>query len=436
LEGRQPYRELTAASLIGGVLVGIVLNVGIVFAGMQIGFTIVGSTVGAILGFGFLRGVLRKGSILEVNVFQTVASSVNIVNAGIIFTVPVLFLLGRQQEIDYSLLLLATISGSLLGVVMIIPLRKQIIEYERLRFPSAVGVAAILKSPGAGKRKAALLLVAVAVSAALTALALDWSTMRPLDLWLFELDLTLEEGEAPATLLPASIPLGEAIGFPAGFRLVLAMSLLTFGAGYLAGRPGLVVLYGTLLNYWFLIPATVSLGWLPPLEEPLTLDVWGRSEEAYAGFGAFAEIFRKYTSSLVGIGMILGGAIAGVFIALPALKAAFASLRGGARSGSGRMEEVPFRVLGICFALGLVGLLFAAKATAGDALGLAPILLAVLASIVWMWLAGLVVAQTTGRTDWSPLSGLALLAVAIAMGILGTSDDAILPAVTIGAIAS
>ena len=54
------------------------------------------------LGFGILRGILRRGSILEVNVFQTVASSVNMVNAGVIFTVPVLFLLGLQDRIDYA----------------------------------------------------------------------------------------------------------------------------------------------------------------------------------------------------------------------------------------------------------------------------------------------------------------------------------------------
>ncbi|HRV79938.1 MAG TPA: OPT/YSL family transporter, partial [Planctomycetota bacterium] len=100
----RPYRELTPASMIGGILVGALLNMGIVFAGLQIGFTIVGSAVGAILGFGLLRGVLRKGSILEVNIFQTIASSVNTVNAGVIFTVPVLFLLGfRKEGVEFAL---------------------------------------------------------------------------------------------------------------------------------------------------------------------------------------------------------------------------------------------------------------------------------------------------------------------------------------------
>ena len=161
---RAPYRELTPASLSGGILVGALMNMGICYAGLQIGFTIVGSTVAAVLGFGILRGVLRKGSILEVNIFQTVASSVNVVNAGVIFTIPVLFLLGFEENISWPPLIAASVAGSLLGVVMIIPLRKQIIEFERLRFPEGVAVATILKSPGAGVTKSMLLLAGIAIS--------------------------------------------------------------------------------------------------------------------------------------------------------------------------------------------------------------------------------------------------------------------------------
>jgi len=164
------YRELTPAAMIGGILVGLVLNMGIVFAGLQIGFTIVGSTVGAIVGFGVLRGVMRKGSILEVNIFQTIASSVNTVNAGIIFTIPVLFLLERNGAIlsestNWGAVVLAGVAGSLLGVVMIIPLRRQIIDLERLRFPSAIAVGTILRSPGAGIEKARLLGFGIVVAA-------------------------------------------------------------------------------------------------------------------------------------------------------------------------------------------------------------------------------------------------------------------------------
>ena len=393
------YRELTVASVVGGVLFGAILNMGICFAGLQIGFTIVGSTVAAIIGFGLLRGILRRGSILEVNIFQTVASSVNTVNAGVIFTVPVLFLLGMQDRIDYTALVLAASAGSLLGVVMIIPLRKQIIDYERLRFPEGVAVATILKAPGAGVHKAILLASGIGVAVVVQGLA-TWEVM------------------------PGSLPVGSWLGIPAGIRLVLAVSLLSFGAGYLAGRPGLVVLYGTLLNFWVLIPFCIALGWVPAGFGDFEI-----SSRDYLRADAFAGEFRNFTSNKVGIGMILGGAIAGILVALPALRTAFASLRSAGVGGT--REEMPMSVLGVGMVVGLAILLVTTKLAGGDEMGWGTVLVATAVAAVWLWVAGLVVAQTTGRTDWSPLSGLALIAIVIMLGIMG--DASIVPAVTVGA---
>ena len=413
----RPYRELTLPSVIIGVLVGALLNMGICYAGLQIGFTIVGSAVAAVLGFGLLRGLLRRltedaGSILEVNIFQTVASSVNTVNAGIIFTVPVLFLLGMEEEIEYSSLILAAVAGSLLGVVMIIPLRKQIIEYERLRFPEGTAVAAILKSPGAGTRKAVLLFGALAFSAIISGLTKVWRNQQT-------------AAEAIDPLIPESLHVGEWLSMPAGFSFTFAVSLLSLGAGYLAGRPGLVVLYGTLLNYWVLVPIAILLGWVPPLFTDFELfsDDYGRAEE-------FIGAFAHFTSRHVGIGMILGGAIAGILVALPALKAALGSLRG---TGGGRREEVPMQVINVGTGVGLLLLLLAAKLSGGQSVGWMTAVFVTVAGGAWLWLAGLVVAQTTGRTDWSPLSGLALIAIAIMMGIMGTGREFVIPAVTVGA---
>lgn len=418
----KPYRELTPAALIGGILVGALLNMGIVYAGLQIGFTIVGSTVAAVIGFGVLRGLLGKGSILEVNIFQTVASSVNTVNAGIIFTVPVLFLLGFEQDINYSALMLAAIAGSLLGVVMIIPLRKQIIEYERLRFPEGVAVATILKSPGAGMEKARLLIAGVAISGSVAV-------------------------GTHSELLPDYFNLGQVLGLPGAFTLIFAVSLLSLGAGYLAGRGGLVVLYGTILNYWVLVPIAVLLGWVPESfgginfldfvhddYKPAADAVLAEGETLPAGLAYasnFLGEFATFTSRHVGIGMILGGAIAGILLAAPALKSALASLRSGGQTG--RREEVPISVLNGGLALGMIMLVIATKLAGGEHLGWGKVFAVAVAGGVWLWLAGLVVAQTTGRTDWSPLSGLALIAIAIMMGIMGTDSVYVVPAVTVGA---
>jgi len=163
------YREATASAILFAIVIGLVMNAAITYAGLKIGFTMGGSAIAAVLGFGVLRGVLRRGSILETNMAQTCASAVNTPNACIIFTVPVLFLLGlplATDSADFWLITLAAVGGAILGTAFIIPLRKQMIEIDRLRFPTGMGVAAILKSPGAGPRKALVLLGGVVAGAA------------------------------------------------------------------------------------------------------------------------------------------------------------------------------------------------------------------------------------------------------------------------------
>jgi uncharacterized oligopeptide transporter (OPT) family protein len=162
------YREVTVSAIIFAILIGIVMNAAITYAGLKIGFTIGGSAIAAVLGFGVLRGILRKGSILETNIAQTIASAVNTSNSGVIFTVPVLFLLGYQITMgdrDFWTITVACVAGALLGTVFIIPLRKQMLDIERLRFPSPTGVATILKSPGAGPAKAVVLLAGCVLGA-------------------------------------------------------------------------------------------------------------------------------------------------------------------------------------------------------------------------------------------------------------------------------
>ncbi len=167
--GVKPYREVTVAAIVLGLIIGLVMNASITYAGLKIGFTIVGSAIAAVLGFGILK-IFRAGTIVETNITQTVASGVNTANSGVIFTFPVLFLLGFTIDwstLDFWLIALAGVAGAILGCAFIIPLRKQMIDIDRLRFPSAVGVATILKSPGAGLKKAIVLLAGIAIGAAI-----------------------------------------------------------------------------------------------------------------------------------------------------------------------------------------------------------------------------------------------------------------------------
>ena len=87
-----PYRELTIASAVFGVLLGALLTAAFTYVALKLGFTLSGSTVAAILGFAVLRGAMGKGSIIENNINQTVASGINNASPGVAFTLPALFL--------------------------------------------------------------------------------------------------------------------------------------------------------------------------------------------------------------------------------------------------------------------------------------------------------------------------------------------------------
>ena len=89
---RGPYPEFTWTAILVGWGIGALIAVSISYAALILGFSIEGSELAAILGWGILRGVLRRTSIVENNINQTIASAVNGASSGIMFTVPALFL--------------------------------------------------------------------------------------------------------------------------------------------------------------------------------------------------------------------------------------------------------------------------------------------------------------------------------------------------------
>ena len=90
---RGPYPELTWPAVIVGWFLGTIIAVSIGYASLILGFSIEGSELAAILGWGILRGLLRRTSIVENNINQTIASAVNGASAGMMFSIPALFIL-------------------------------------------------------------------------------------------------------------------------------------------------------------------------------------------------------------------------------------------------------------------------------------------------------------------------------------------------------
>ncbi|GER06003.1 hypothetical protein JCM17843_03130 [Kordiimonadales bacterium JCM 17843] len=110
------YPELSWHAVIVGWFLGVIIAASIGYASLKLGFSIEGSELAAILGFGILRGLLGRRSIVENNVTQTVASAVNGASSGMMFSVPAIFILGQGSEFDPVLLTFGCIAGAFLGI--------------------------------------------------------------------------------------------------------------------------------------------------------------------------------------------------------------------------------------------------------------------------------------------------------------------------------
>ena len=389
-----PYPELTWHALIVGYILGALLALSMGYAALILGFSIEGSELAAILGFGILRGLLRRYSIVENNITQTVASAVNGASSGMMFSVPALFILGEPGFNPY-LLTFGCIAGAFLGIAFIIPLRKQMIDYERLTYPGGVAVATILKSPGAGIRKAVLLLGAAGVSALLH----FWSQSSGV----------------------SNLNVGASLAMPEYLNGIWYLSLLTVGTGFIAGRGGVAFIIGGFACYWFLAPMLSVMGDLP-------LDSLG-------AVVTNPEVLRLSLFRPVGIGMLIGGAVTGVIMAFPLILSAVRSMQNAAKARSAvSRDEMPIKLLymaigGAVIVLCLIAISSAEQVGIGRGLAMAAL------GTLWIWVAGVILSECIGRTNWSPLSGMTLIGVTLLIFVASGLDrsNAIIAAVTVGA---
>ena len=387
----RPYPELSLVAVVLGTLQGVTMTAAFVYIALKLGFGLTGSTVAAILGFLALRGGLGRKSIIENNINQTVASGINTASAGVVFTLPALMLLSVDdptlRDFPIGPLMPSAVAGRLMGIVLIIPLRTQMVEVERLRFPSGTAVATLLRSPGEGKAQGQLLVAGALFAALLTVLV-------------------------NLGLAPEDLDLGGPLGLPLWLPFALYISAANFGAGLLSGKGGIPFALGGILAWWMVAPVSVTLGWIP-----IPTGVEGVAAEQLLADESYSQMMRP-----LGIGLLIGGALAGVVAAAPAVTGALRSLSAAAataaQAGGPRADEVPIKWLG-GGAVAAFTLLYLGSWLATPELGPAYALLIAIVGAAWLALAGIIVAQATGATDISPLSGLALIAVTLMFFLTG-----------------
>lgn len=139
--------EFTFKALFLSIILVILMTAANAYIGLYAGLTVSASIPAAVISMAILRGVLRKGTVLENNIVQTITSAGESIAAGVIFTVPALVIVGAWESFRFWPTVLITLSGGLLGVIFAIPLRRAlIVEEEELIYPEGVACAEVIKA--------------------------------------------------------------------------------------------------------------------------------------------------------------------------------------------------------------------------------------------------------------------------------------------------
>ena len=293
-------KELTLTALLLGVVLAVVFGAANAYLGLRVGLTVSASVPAAVVSMAVLRFVLRRDSILENNMVQTIGSAGESLAAGAIFTLPALYLWAEERPADFSapellFVTLIALSGGLLGVLLMVPLRRPlIVEDKSLTYPEGVACADVLKAGEAGAQHARNVFVGLGAGAAVKAVTggLKW---------------------IPESFLWPVRGVCGAIGFDVSPALL--------GVGYIVGPRVSTLLFGGALFGWMVL--------LPILAVvlPDAGSVWD-AQSAKA-------IWKNYVR-YVGVGAIAMGGFLSLMRSLPVFIQAFKPLkgRGGRESGA------------------------------------------------------------------------------------------------------
>lgn len=240
--------QFTWRAVIAGCLIGSVVAMMNAYVGLRIGWSFGGSLIAAIMSFALftMLGPKKPFGVLETNISQTAGSAAGSMTsaAGLLAAIPALAMLG--QEFSFLQLVVWAFSVAYLGVCFAVPLRRQMIVADKLRFPTGTATAetivAMNDSGGDAVRKARVLMLNAAIAGAFTFAMYFFSVI-----------------EKPLNAIPVF-----AGSFAATWGLTLLVSPVMLGAGILIGpRVAGSLFAGALVAWGFLGPYVKAQGWAP-----------------------------------------------------------------------------------------------------------------------------------------------------------------------------
>ena len=146
-------KELTLRVVVLGLLLAVVMGAANVYVGLRAGMTVSASIPAAVMAMLLFKMLFKNSTILEANQVQTCASAGESLAAGIIFTMPAMVLIGFWDSFDFWSVTIIALTGGLLGILFMIPMRKVfILNNTELAYPEGIACAVVLR---AGEEEAA-----------------------------------------------------------------------------------------------------------------------------------------------------------------------------------------------------------------------------------------------------------------------------------------
>lgn len=308
--------EVTPTSIITGIILAVIFGAANAYLGLKVGMTVSASIPAAVISMGVIRMIMRRDSILENNMVQTIGSAGEALAGGAIFTMPCLFLWSKEGLIETPSMLTITaivLCGGILGVIFMIPLRNALIvkEHGILPYPEGTACADVLLAGEEGGSSAKAVFAGLGLSAAVKFIVDGFK-------------LT-----ASAVTIPVRKMSTE-------FSSEVYPALM--GVGYICGiKIASYMFVGGLIGWFVLIPAIVT---------------FGGSTVLYPGTKAIADIYAELGASgiwsnyikYIGAGAVATGGIISLIKSLPTIISTFGesmvSLKNGSNTTASKRTDV------------------------------------------------------------------------------------------------
>lgn len=307
--------EFTVTSVIMGVILAIVFGAANAYLGLRVGMTVSASIPAAVISMGVIRLIMRKDSVLESNMVQTIGSAGESLAAGAIFTMPAIFLWAKDGVTDTPNLItisLIALCGGILGVLFMIPLRNALIvaEHGVLPYPEGTACAEVLLAGEEGGSSARSVFIGMGLAAVFKFLV-DGFKIIP---GVITANIKSLKTELSAEVYPALV-----------------------GVGYICGaKIASYMLAGGLLGWFVFIPA---------------IAIFGADTILYPGTDTIMNIYNadgasalwSYYIRYIGAGMVAAGGIISLVKSLPLIVTTFKDAMKGMKSplagGTKRTEQ-------------------------------------------------------------------------------------------------